>query len=176
MNNEIVWRDDDVHYLTDLKQFEKIHEVFKKHNVKHTIAVIAKDLDKNTELIEYINSNENIDVQLHCWNHISAIKNIDSLERELVLGIDKIKELFGKKPTILYPPWNETNDVVSYIAKKVGLKVSNLKVSMSHFVKCNGVIDIENCNTINFHYWSGGDTMFLNYALELYMNREIKCI
>ena len=173
MYKELTWRDDDINWLTDLKQFAKIHDFFDRYNVKHTIALIAKDIHKNQELIDYIKSKENIDVQLHCWNHISFPHNLDILKDELKLSIDAIEKHFGKKPVTVFPPWNRTNEQVEQICGNLGLNVSVLKSGISNYVKNVGNIDER---IINFHYWNDGDTMFLERALQLYHERKTMCI
>jgi peptidoglycan/xylan/chitin deacetylase (PgdA/CDA1 family) len=172
MYKKLIWRDDDIHWSTDLAQFIRVHELFNKYDAVHTIAVIAKDIDKNQELVEYIKSQPNIDIQLHCWEHISFTHNLDILKEDLKQGIKKLEDVFGKKPTILYPPWNNTNDKVERIANLLGLKVSNIKVGISFYLKAVGKVDEE---TVNFHNWSVGDCIFLEQALQLNLTMKTRC-
>ena len=173
MYKELIWRDDDIHWLTNVKEFSKVHDIFNKYKVKHTIAIIAKDFEKNVELIDYIKLQTNIDVQLHCYEHISFPHNLDILKNELKLGIKKIEDVFSKKPTVVYPPWNRTNDKVQRIAELLDLKVSTIKVGLSFYLKAIGNVDE---NVINFHFWSTGDIIFLEQALRLYLDMKTKCI
>lgn len=169
---DLVWRDDDVSYLTDLAQFKKVDKIFQERNVQHTIAIIMYDIERNGELINYIKAN-NIDVQLHCWSHRSMPHILDELQEELEKSVLRIEELFGKKPTTLYPPWNRANAPVIEIAEKIGLRVSTIKSSVSNYYKNEGNIEEE---VINFHYWNDGDIMFLPQALDIYNLRKSRCV
>lgn len=165
----MIFRDDDIGFLTDVPEFKKVDAIFKKYGAKHTIAVIAKDIEKNTELCEYINANKHIDVQLHCYEHIKLTENTDLLKEHLQKGIKIIQNIFGKTPTILYPPWNETNGEVKTIAASVGLKISHYKISLTQYLRCKGMVKED---TINFHYWHDEDAMLIDPALRIYT--EIK--
>lgn len=162
----IVFRDDDINFTTDLKRFKLIDELFIKYGVDHTIAVIANGLEKNPDLIAYINEHPHIKVQIHCWDHTdSTIKDNDVLRDELRRAKAKVTELFHREPTIWYPPWNKVLQTNIEVAEGLKLRVSHIKVSTSTYVKCNGDVEEE---AINFHYWADSDTMFLEPALQIY--------
>lgn len=160
----MTWRDDDIHYSTDLRLFAQTQELFNRYGVKHTIALIAKDIEKNPELIEYIMAND-IDVQVHCWEHVDLTLNTDILEKHLLRCMETILSVFGKIPTTVYPPWNKTDEKVNEIASDLGLVVRADKISLSAFVRTNGDV-VE--DTLNFHYWAPQEIILLEPALKIY--------
>ena len=178
---DIIFRDDDINFLTDLDQFKRVDSLFKLYKVDHTIAVIAKDIDKNQDLVKYIKENPHIKVQLHAWQHVDFTKMDESkLTEHFTMGINKLTEVFGIKPTTWYPPWNRTNSFVNSVAIKCNLIPSWKQTSLMYYVQRNSVVyDIKNkvqnahrldFGVINFHYWADSDMMFLDPALENYAN------
>lgn len=149
-NKKMIWRDDDISYETDLKKFSLTQDVFNKYGVKHTIALVCQDIEKSPELIQYILDND-IDVQIHCWDHTDMTLNTDTLEVELLKCIKVITSLFGKIPTTVYPPWNKTNAKVEKIAADLNLVVRADKISLQQYIRTNGDVAED---TVNFHYWA----------------------
>lgn len=164
----MIFRDDDISYRTKLENFKKVHELFEQCNVVHTIALMAKDIEKAPDLIAFINS-KNIDVQLHCWDHIDLTLNHDRVKEHLQQGIDCIKKQFNKTPTILYPPWNLTDSTVNSIAQELGLTVCADKISLNQYLRARG--DVKE-KVINFHSWDNGDYAMLQEALRIYRHRN----
>lgn len=175
--NEIIWRDDDIGYAHTAHEgkevmnqerifydFTRIDALFKKYRVKHTIAVIAKDLEKAQILCEYIKSNPHIDVQLHCWEHLHYPQHLDVFGSHLEKGINKIGMLFGKKPTVFYPPYNDVCQEMHTICKEYGLKLSHKKMSL------DGYLRGYNADTINFHFWAS-ECVDLEAALKKYTGK-----
>lgn len=147
----IIWRNDDVSLATNskekLKLFKDVHALFEKYKVKHTVSLIAKEIDKAKALVKFIKDNK-IEVQVHAWNHQHYIDNIEQAKEDLPKAVEMIKKVFGKKPTIFYPPWNESSIELEEVAKENGLTVSNKKISLSQYLK--GVQG----EVVNFHYWA----------------------
>ncbi len=183
-SGEIIFRDDDINFLTDLDQFKRVDSLFKFYGVPHTIAIIAKDIEKSPDLVAYIKANSHIKVELHAWQHVDFTKIGErELEEHFNLAVKKIEEIFGKKPTTWYPPWNKTNSFVNAIAEKCGLIASWKQTSLMYFVKQNSLVytlknKLQNTgrldfNVINFHYWADSDLMFLDPALEYYAHSSL---
>ncbi len=159
-----IWRDDDIQVSTDLKQFILVDEIFKKHKVNHTIAVIAKDIEIHQGLVKYIKKNPHIDVQLHCWEHI-RYSDMDLFKKHLKFGRDSLEEIFEKPVNIWYPPWNETTEDMNKVAKSLGLNPYPQHTTLMEYLKDNGNSRFD---TVIFHYWFTGDVVLLDRALELY--------
>jgi hypothetical protein len=76
--------------------------------------------------------------------------------------------LFRSQPTVLYPPWNKSNDYVVAAAKTLNLQVRPDKISLSQYIKVRG--DVKE-DTVNFHYWAPGEQILIEPALAIY-NRQ----
>ncbi len=163
-----IWRNDDISYKTDVAQFEEVHKLFKKYTVLHTIALIVKDISKNQVLIDFINLN-NIDVQIHCWEHYDLTQNTEQLKKDLPKCIHDIAKYFNHGPDTLYPPWNKSSVEVEQIAMDSGLTVSNKKVSLSQYIRFEGD---PGCDVINFHSWALEDIVLLEDALKIYVSKR----
>mgnify|MGYP003442795447 FL=1 len=168
----MIFRDDDLSYLTKLDDFKRVHSLFEKYNVMHTVAVIAKDLDKNPELVEYLKSNKLIDVQLHCWEHYDM-----SITDDVTLNTDierAIGELFvlGFDVNTLYPPWNKSSAALEEVSSNLGLSVSNKKITLAAYIRCAGHVEED---VINFHYWADSECIFIEPALKIYTQKPMRC-
>lgn len=163
----MIYRDDDISYKTSLGEFKLVHNLFIKYGVIHTIALITENIDKNPELVQYIKEND-IDVQLHCFEHLDSTLNTSILKEQLQKGINIIEKQFGKRPTTFYPPWNKVNIEVIHIATELNLEVSFNKISLSQYIRKEGKVSE---STINFHYWSKEDFDLLEKALIITTNK-----
>jgi len=164
----MIFRNDDVSYKTEVGQFAEIQKLFKKEIILHTIALICKNIEKNPELITFINNN-NIDVQIHCWEHYNFIENKKQLAADLPRCIKTIEKHFNHSPSIVYPPWNQSDDEVVKICEANGLQISKKKVSLSQYIRCEG--DVEE-DVINFHSWSYDEIIVLEKALKIYSKKR----
>jgi peptidoglycan/xylan/chitin deacetylase (PgdA/CDA1 family) len=147
----MIFRDDDIGFhvgnSAKLKRFKEIHSLFNKYGVTHTIAIVTENIEKDKSLIKYIKSQKNIDVQLHCHEHIDYSKDLQKLHDHLPKAVEIATKLFSK-PTVLYPPWNASSIGVERISWRNGLKVVTNKISLSQYLK--GVKG----DVVNFHYWA----------------------
>ncbi len=165
----MIFRDDDISRFTDMKRFKTIHQVFQEHEVIHTLAIIAKDIDKATELIQYIQDNkEQFDLQLHCWEHIDYSINESECYPHFRDSRKVFKEVFGEHPSVFYPPWNRGTKLIQTIAQNYRMTLSTEKISLSQYVRFNGSVKEE---VVNFHYWADHEVMMLDPALRIYKDR-----
>lgn len=164
MSNNKIWRNDDVSYETDLRSFQEVQRMFKKHIVLHTVALICNGIEKNPKLIEYINAN-NIDVQIHCWDHVDFPDDYEKMDRDMPKCIETIEKHFRHRPLVVYPPHNKSDAMVEEIAKNHGLTVSAKKVSLSQYIRFNGRVGED---VINFHSWCFDEVLQLSEALKIY--------
>lgn len=174
---QIIWRDDDLGYAHTahageiemdseriFNDFVKVDQLFIKYGVKHTVAVIAKDVEKSINLIEYVKAHKHIDVQLHCWEHLHYPQHMDVFSSHIEKGINKLTEVFGKRPTVFYPPYNDVCVEMRPICKQQGLELSYLKMDLIGYLKGRKV------PVINFHYWAD-ECKDLEEALKKYMGK-----
>ena len=148
MKNTICWRDDDINFETDMHKFIKVDTLLQKYKVKHTIALICKDIQKAPDLIGYIKDND-IDVQVHAFEHTDfTLLTKDEMRLQFKKSIAAIKKYFKKAPDTFYPPWNRSNAFVEEVAEEFGLTVKDQKISLSQYLR--GAAG----EVINFHSWS----------------------
>lgn len=169
----MIFRDDDVNKLTMIDQFKKVHEIFVKHRVLHTIALIVNGIEEHVELVDYLKKNfvnGTLDIQLHCYDHIKSTNSYEETEKDILLGIEAINSIFEVYPSHYYPTWNFVDDKVIEIASSFGLRTVTEKVTLSKYVQLNGAVMED---VINFHYWAP-EVMFLEPALKIYTKTKNK--
>lgn len=174
LSKEIIFRDDDISFATDMVKFIRVQDIFDKYGILHTIALVTKDIGKAPELIKFINTH-NIDVQIHCYEHIDYSLEINEwlIEPQLKESIEIVKRFFNKTPTVFYPPWNKSCKKLKEVCTDLGLIVSFEKISLPAYIRAGGGISQ---NVINFHYWAEQEVMHLEIALKMYSDSKTKCI
>lgn len=147
----MIFRDDDISVTTDLAVLKPIHDKFKSAIVMHTVAIIAKDISNNIELISYL-KRENFDIQLHCWEHYNFTEiPLNQLKGDIGKALIMFETCGFDRPAVIYPPWNKTSNAVNIMLwDEFKLKVSNIKCSLYYYVANQGNVPFD---TINFHYW-----------------------
>jgi len=166
----MIFRDDDISAITKLEQFRFVHEIFIFFGVTHTLAIIAKDIERNENLVRYINDHKKeLDLQLHCYEHFDHSKS-DSLmvTASLNFGRNKIEKVFGETPTIFFPPWNAVNPDLYISCKILGLECKPEKISLDQYIRKNGDVSED---VINFHYWHEPEVNDLYRALKIYTSK-----
>jgi len=157
----MIWRDDDVlEKGRQLEQLLRVDDLLKRYRQPHTIAILAATL---TPALAKVIVERRMIPQLHAWNHDDL--SADARARgELAQAITKIEELCGRRPMILYPPWNRSSPELEAVARELGLIVSYVKISLDQYVRVDGDVD---CETVNFHYWADEDVAQLEPALRI---------
>ena len=163
-----IFLDNDISATTDFASFKQVHTYFKEAIVMHTIAVICKDIENNIELVDYIKKN-NIDVQVQCWTPYDLTADHIQANIDLNMCVNKIEDIFGERPTVLYPPENKTDHRLHEIAKALGLTISTESVSLDEYCKKNGEVEEE---VISFCYSDEKDIMLLETALKIYNDKR----
>lgn len=95
-----IFCDYNINVNTDLDRFKHVHKHFKDAIVLHTIAVDVKSLENHPDLIDYIKT-QNIDVQI--------------VENGLPGSIEKVHELFGEYPSMIYMSDGHNTTLEQYI-------------------------------------------------------------
>lgn len=161
MRMPMIWRDDDILWkASTLEQLLRVDDLLKQYRQPHTIAILAESL---TPAIANVIVERRMIPQLHAWQHDDL--SVDAKARgELAQAITKIEELCGRRPMVLYPPWNRTSPALEAVARELGLIVSSVKLSLEQYIRADGDVD---CETINFHYWADEDVAQLEPALRI---------
>lgn len=154
-----IWRDDDVLWKpTDLDALLYADDILQRHGALHTIAVIASRL---TREVGRIIRERGMSAQLHCWDHDDLSVNVDAVA-QLPAAVARMEDMIGTRPTVLYPPWNRSSEMLQTAAARLRLKVSTRKASLEQFIRFRGSIGED---TINFHHWHAPDVELLDVAL-----------
>lgn len=158
----MIWRDDDVGRHSRLEGLAAVDDMLREYGTRHTVAVIANEVRTKPPLIRLIRERR-MDVQLHCWDHDDLTQS--TLAREqLPAAVQVIEDLFGMRPTVLYPPWNRSSPEVEAAAAALGLSVSWQKISLAQYIRAGG--DVAE-RVINLHYWAPEDVVLLERALRI---------
>lgn len=163
----MIWRDDDISAKTKLDQLCTVDDCFQREGVPHTIAVIAYRIETNAALVHAIRERGML-VQLHAWIHEDLTTHAAARDA-LPLAVDRLTEVFGARPTVLYPPWNRSNATVEAMAASLGLTVSTQKISIDQYLRYKGEVDED---VLNFHYWDDDELALLPSALRLYRQQS----
>ena len=166
---KIIVRHDDFDFRLKTEEYIAIHEKFIKRNLIETAVVqYTKDgrervYDK--ELIEYMNTAPNWDIQLHGWAHdeydkLTQSEIADALQNSLNMSM----KLFNKYPTVWYPPWNRRNEDMEIVAEAFGLTISNESYDISKFIR-ESRAGVYKGTSIYFHGWKADEMACLDEAL-----------
>ncbi len=136
--------------------------------MKHVIAVIARDMNQAPELVNYVRNNPNIEVQLHCWEHIDYTVQHDKIPEHLKLSVKELEKHLGVRPTIWYPPWNKTDEKMEHHAANMGMTVSTQTGHLAQYIRKQTEME-----TISLHYWADEDCMLLETALQIYTKKQL---
>ncbi|HWB64867.1 MAG TPA: polysaccharide deacetylase family protein [Chitinophagales bacterium] len=165
MKKRMIFRNDDINVNTECNLFESLDALFKKYRVEHHIAIITNNIEQNAPLINYIRANKHIIPQVHCnIHHDFSTLILEEAYKDIYTASSKIFDLFGRAPTVWYPPYNKTNHEVNAIAESFGLKSRPDKISLSQYIRKQGNVAED---TINFHYWNIPDIQLLETALKI---------
>ena len=177
---KFVIREDDISFETDVEIVKYTHNQYLINHKVHTLAVICDGIEKNRELIRYINNTQGWDIQIHGWTHENyALLSKDRIEDDLDKCILKIEGIFGVTPDKWYLPHNrwikeKGMDSVARIADLSIYHGVDVDVDCEHITSFNNRLGDgfkPLTNTIYFHNWNIGDLMqlpTLMYLTRLY--------
>jgi len=162
----LVYRNDDISKDTDPDVIKFVHQQFIDSHKTHTIAVICEGLEKNKELIKYVNRTHNWNICIHGWTHDNyCLMDKNRIADDLDKCILKIDALFGIAPEKWYLPWNgwtvsngfDLVPKVADIAFYHGVDVDTDCDHISHFVEVLERGEKPVTNTVYFHSWDIND-------------------
>ena len=139
-----IFRDDDINRFTDIATFQKIHELFLKYNKVHTCVVEMKDLWESRGLWHLLMTLPNIEIALHCWEHMDySIMTFEQARVEIQKALDyfaiRCNGGYGRVKIIkvMYPPWNRISNDLKKACDSCGLILDNRHDN----------------EVLNFHWW-----------------------
>lgn len=166
----VVYRDDDINKETPAQLMKFVHQQFINSHKTHTIAVICEGMEKNKDLVDYINHTHNWDIGIHGWTHVNyCLMKKEQIADELDKCILKIEELFGVTPEKWYLPWNGWTkncgfNLVSYVADIAlyhGIDVDVDCDHISHYIEVLESGEKPVTDTVYFHSWDVNDLKLL---------------
>lgn len=151
----MIIREDDFDPRYSLEQVKEVHELFLKYDMMHTTALNVMRGERygiGPEVVDYIKSTKNWDIQLHGWDHEEYHKwPYHTVIRDLYAGIAYIERVFGKRPIIFYPPWNGDSEHIKRACDEAGIQLSNNAVYIRHYLQKPE--KYKDQNIIYFHSW-----------------------
>ena len=175
---KLIIRHDDFDFRMGTEKYIDIHEKFIEKGLIETAVIQltqygrVQDFERKKELIDYINSTPNWDIQFHCWEHKPYLEmDPNEIIKEVAASLYFINKLFGKTPTVWYPPHNVASPRMEMIAKEFGLKVNTGHLGIEEFVKGGGKIN-ETIENIHFHGWANHEMLFFDRMLDMILEYE----
>jgi peptidoglycan/xylan/chitin deacetylase (PgdA/CDA1 family) len=171
MNTPIIIRHDDFDFRMNYTHYVNIHEEFIKADLIET-AVIQYTLHMNVNeydqtLIKYMKETPNWDLQLHGWSHVEYDgMDFNYIVRDLSACMYQSYRLFGKVPTVWYPPWNRISIAMERAASFVGLKVDNESYDIQRFIR-EASAGTYRGHSVYFHGWKGDEMMAFPEMIKL---------
>lgn len=163
-------RCDDFDPRIDVKTLKPLHEEFVKRNVPFTIAVnncMGDHVGFAQEVVDYVNATDGWDIQLHGFTHDRYwIMPYHEAYMQLFTNKEMTKQTFVKSnPTIFYPPWNESSQIVVNAAKELGLQVITTggQRTTREFLKNWNVQDQD---LFFWHWWNEDDRSIIPEVLD----------
>ena len=152
---KFIIREDDFDPRNFKSSVEESHKMFLDRNLIHTIAVQAArygHIGHSQDLIDYINSTPNWDVQLHGWEHEKYSEwKYDDIVKELFAAIGYVQKKFNTTPTIFYPPWNCDSDILRKACEYIGLEHNNNCAYIMSYT--NTPEKYQDKNVVYYHAW-----------------------
>lgn len=162
-------RMDDFDPRIDLPTLKQVHSEFIKRGIPMTVAVnnvMNSRISFDDDVVDYVNLSDPAtwDIQLHGWEHERywTFELTDTV-RDLYANKMMTKETFTfSNPTIFFPPWNESGEIMEKACKVLGLELKISRVSLREAL-WNGK---ENNEWFFWHWWDANDREILGEVLD----------
>lgn len=164
-------RHDDFDFRMTTQEYVDNHEKFINAGLTETAVV---QLARNgrfsnfpTDLIEYMKTAPNWDIQLHGWGHdMYSEWEYDYILRDISAAVYWVEKLFERKPTIWFPPWNQMSLNMERVAKVLGLTINNESNDIAKFIRETKTGDFKG-SSVYFHLWNRGEAELIDEMVEL---------
>ena len=120
--NCVAFRLDDIqdYWLNDVQI--QVMESFNKKNLPLTIGIIGNQFGEDPKIVSYVNqtiSKNLFELANHGWNHENFTKFDQEIQTMLIKQTNnKLEQMFGIRPSVFIPPYNEYNNGTIYAMKK----------------------------------------------------------
>lgn len=166
----LVIRHDDFDFRMALDHYILTHQMFLDRGLVETVNLqfsqFGRLVEIRPEVVKYLLKTPNYDIQLHCWEHI-MYANMPSMViyRDLAASCWKFMELFHKKPTIWYPPWNVKSIEMEQIADGFGMTVDAESYDLKKFLREIEANDFRG-HSVYFHAYQQDEMIVLPKVLD----------
>ena len=154
-------RADDFDCRIDLNTVKSLHQEFVKRNIPFTIAVnsaMSNRVGFDQDVLDYVNNTdpETWDIQLHNWTHDRFwAMDYPTQYAYIYANLQMTKHDFiHSNPTILYPPWNEKNDIMENVCRVLGLTIQTTQKTIRELLKDWNLGDDQ---LFFWHWWTKDD-------------------
>ena len=175
-------RNDDFDFRMSTEYYVAVHEHFIANDLIETAVIqITKnnnlsDFEAKRELIDYMNTAPNWDLQIHGWAHDNYHEmSYGEIVRDMSAGFFHFQKLFNKLPTVWYPPYNGRSEDMERAAETLGLTIDNEDMPISRFVEKRDM-DWENGklkgHSLYFHSWNHQEMEHFEEMIKLVVEIE----
>jgi peptidoglycan/xylan/chitin deacetylase (PgdA/CDA1 family) len=173
---KIIIRSDDFDFRLDTKDYIAVHEEFLKRDLIETVNLQFAQFDRlgnfRPELIEYMKNTPNYDFQIHGWQHDKYSEmELAHVVRDLAAAKYFCWGMFGKLPTIWYPPWNCYSENMKTAADSLGMTIDNESYDIAKFIREVKSGEYTG-HSFYFHAWQKPERELLTEALDLVLTLQ----
>lgn len=167
----MIYRSDDLPQSVPLSVLQFAQNQFEGNRKTQTMCILASQLSKRPDFVEFVNNNTHIDLALHGWIHDNySLLPEDTIKEHLHSSLEAFDYYFNKYPDVWYLPWNgwvkgkgfDLVPRVRKIAKAFGLEVNEIAESIGSVVNKGVITDV-----VYFHLWDQAETQLLPKLLEM---------
>ena len=167
---KLIIRQDDFDFRLPPEKYIENHKKFIEAGLTET-AVLQLCQNGNLaefhpDIIEYLKTAPNWDIQLHGWSHdnYSEMK-FQFVLRDISAAMYWVEGLLGKKPTIWFPPWNQTSVEMKEVAKILELEINNESNDIEKFIR-----EVKDGSfkggSVYYHLWHHHDFELIDEMIE----------
>ncbi len=174
----MVVRHDDMDFRLETQQYIDIHEKFIQNGLTETAVVQLTTFGRifnfgvKADLLEYMRTAPNWDIQFHCWEHKSYAKmDYDEIVKEVSASLYWMGAFFKKLPTVWYPAYNEVSSDMERAAKLFNLRIDNVDVGIKEFVESSAKSK-PTYHAVHFHGWATHEMKYFDQMLALVKEYE----
>lgn len=167
---KLIIRQDDFDFRLTPEVYITNHEKFIEAGATETAVIQythdGREAIYSPKLIEYMKTAPNWDIQLHGWCHddyskLPKWRMYDDIQKARLKAV----ELFGKEPTIWFPPWNVYSDDMKEIADLQSLTIDNESNDISKFIREMKAGSFKG-HSVYFHLWSHSEAKQIDEMIQ----------
>ena len=174
MNKQkLIIRNDDFDFRMLPEFYIAVHEYFIANDLIETAVIQITqhgrmpNYEAKKEIIEYMNTAPNWDLQIHCWAHDRYQEmSHNEIIRDMSAALFHFQRLFNRLPTTWFPPHNAISEEMETAARELGLVINNESCGIKDFVKLakEGVVET---NSLYFHGWRNEEMEYFEEMIKL---------